>query len=326
MKALEIVKPGLAKKGLIEQSDSFCFLNDCVVTYNDEISISHPVEGLNITGAIQADTFHRFLTKSKQEEIEIDITDTEVLIKAGKAKAWFTLKVDVALPLEEIEEQGEWQEIGTDVLSMIKMAVPYCSGNMVNPELTCVHVDGNGAIIAGDNMQLFRAEIPVMKITPFLLPASTAKWLDGYTPTHISGGKRWVHFKTEDGTILSCRVFDGKYPDPSAILAMRGDPITLPKALGEILDKAEIFAKRELDSQDAAELSLTSNGKLMIKAECESGRFEETARVKYDGEGFTVIVHPGMLRTIATKVRECSLGKTFMRFDSDNWTCMLSIR
>jgi len=44
--ALEIVKPGLANKEIIDQSTSFAFMNDCIVTYNDEISVSHPVKDI----------------------------------------------------------------------------------------------------------------------------------------------------------------------------------------------------------------------------------------------------------------------------------------
>ena len=44
--ALERVRPGLASKDIIDQATSFAFLKDRVVTYNDEISISHPVKGL----------------------------------------------------------------------------------------------------------------------------------------------------------------------------------------------------------------------------------------------------------------------------------------
>jgi hypothetical protein len=45
IQALEKVRPGLSAKEAILQSTSFAFLNGCVVTYNDEISLSHPVEG-----------------------------------------------------------------------------------------------------------------------------------------------------------------------------------------------------------------------------------------------------------------------------------------
>ena len=55
-KALEIVKPGLSNKEIIEQTTSFAFIDGKVVTYNDEISICHPVEGLTLEGAVKADS------------------------------------------------------------------------------------------------------------------------------------------------------------------------------------------------------------------------------------------------------------------------------
>ena len=61
--ALEKVKPGLASRELIEQSTSFAFMGDRVVTYNDEISISHPVKNLDVTGAVKAQTLYAFLNK-----------------------------------------------------------------------------------------------------------------------------------------------------------------------------------------------------------------------------------------------------------------------
>ena len=60
-KALEIVKPGLANKEMIEHSTSFAFIGGRVVTYNDEISLSHPVEGLEIEGAIHAEELYKLL-------------------------------------------------------------------------------------------------------------------------------------------------------------------------------------------------------------------------------------------------------------------------
>jgi hypothetical protein len=67
IKALEAVKPGLANKEMIEQSTSFAFMEDRVVTYNDEISISHPLKGIPIVGAIKADELYAFLSKVKIE-------------------------------------------------------------------------------------------------------------------------------------------------------------------------------------------------------------------------------------------------------------------
>ena len=70
LEALEKVKPGLANKELIEQSTSFAFIGDRVVTYNDEISVSHTVKGLeNMRGAIKAKTLYEFLARVKDRKL-----------------------------------------------------------------------------------------------------------------------------------------------------------------------------------------------------------------------------------------------------------------
>ena len=83
--ALEKVKPGLAGKELIEQSTSFSFVNNRVVTYNDEISISHPVKGLEIKGAVKAQALYSFLGKVKKEEIDVEYEDNQIIIKTGRS-------------------------------------------------------------------------------------------------------------------------------------------------------------------------------------------------------------------------------------------------
>ena len=43
IEALELVKPGLAAKEIIEQSTSFVFRAGQVITYNDEVAVHAPV-------------------------------------------------------------------------------------------------------------------------------------------------------------------------------------------------------------------------------------------------------------------------------------------
>ncbi len=101
LEALEIVKPGLASKEHIEQSTCFAFKDGKVLTFNDEISVSHPVEGLNgLEGAIKADEFYQVLCKMKTNDVEIEANGSEFRLKAGKAKAGLTLQEKIKMPLE----------------------------------------------------------------------------------------------------------------------------------------------------------------------------------------------------------------------------------
>ena len=83
--ALEIVKPGLANKEIMEQSTSFAFIDDKVVTYNDEICISHPVPDIGIKGVIKAEEMYNFLGKVKTEEITVTQEENEIVLKSGRA-------------------------------------------------------------------------------------------------------------------------------------------------------------------------------------------------------------------------------------------------
>ena len=76
--ALEKVKPGLASKEVIEQSTSFAFMGNRVVTYNDEISISHPVKGLEVMGAVKAQALYSFLSKVKRDEIDVEWEENQL--------------------------------------------------------------------------------------------------------------------------------------------------------------------------------------------------------------------------------------------------------
>jgi hypothetical protein len=81
--ALETVKPGLAQKEIVEQSSSFAFIDGKVVTYNDEISISHPVEGLKVEGAVRAEELYQLLHRITRDEVEISQTKTNSTLRPG---------------------------------------------------------------------------------------------------------------------------------------------------------------------------------------------------------------------------------------------------
>ena len=171
IKALTTVKPGLASKEMIEQSTSFCFLDNTVVTYNDEISISCPVPGIELKGAVNAVELYAFVNKVKTEEIDLSINENEILLKAGRSKAGLTLTAEVVLPIEEIGKINKWKKLPDKFLDGLAFASAACSRDMSRPVLTCVHI--NKDVIEGTDS--FRAARYFLKesvpIKPTLLPA-----------------------------------------------------------------------------------------------------------------------------------------------------------
>lgn len=319
--ALEKVKPGLASRELIEQSTSFAFMGDRVVTYNDEISISHPVKNLDVTGAVKAQTLYAFLNKIKREEIDVEWEENQVKITAGKSKAGLVFEQEVRLPVEEIGEIKEWKKLPAEILEALKFCYPCCSRDMSRPILTCVYVSGKN-VQASDSFQIVQYKLQKkVPIKPFLLPASAIKELVKYDIKEISEGQGWLHFKTEDGTIFSSRVFDGEFPEIEGLLDFDGVEIAFPKTSVPALERAQIFSKNEEVSMGnmATAVVEVSDGQIKFSAQDESGWFEETIKAKYKGETIKFITGVEFLIDLLGRAPSCIYGDNKIKFTGENW-------
>ena len=325
--ALEIVRPGLANKEIIEQATSFAFTGGCVVTYNDEISISHPVEGLEVEGAVKADKLYPLLAKIKKEEIDIFVKKGELILKSGNISAGLPLQSEITLPLdEEIAEKKKWKLTPVNFIRAIDFCKESCGTDMSKPILTCVHINQQGFIEASDNLRMCRWEIgEELPVKTFLLPASSAVQVVRLNPIKISEGNGWIHFKTNQGTILSCRIWDDKYADLSRFLILKGVRVLLPKTVEEILDRASIFTKMDHVLDEAVVVSLADN-KFKMRAETDAGWFEEQVNIKYDKQPIFFTVTPYLLRNILKETSACEFTGDKLKFEAKGWIYLAVLR
>jgi len=325
VKALEVVRPGLASKEMIEQSTSFAFVNGRIVTYNDEISISHPVKNLDITGAIKAEELYKLLSKLTGEELEIEITGTEVLIQSEKAKAGFSLQKEITLPLMNTEELSAWKELPDNLSTAMQFCLFSCSNDMSRPVLTCIHLQKDGIIESCDNVRGTQYSLGVtLPINDMLIPGRIVEKLIRYNIKNVAKSKGWLHFKMEDKTIFSCRILEEKYPDLTPILQMQGEKIVFPKRIKEILEKASVFSKKEFLLDEVVSIRLGSK-KTYIRAEGESGWFEEEINARYSGEPVSFQAHPLFLREICEEIRTSYLEKDRLKFIGENWEHVMAL-
>lgn len=318
--ALEKVKPGLAGREMIQQSTSFAFLGGRVLTYNDEISISHPVEGLAITGAVKAQALYDFLNKVKADEIDVSPVDNHVVISAGRAKAGLVFEQEVTLPVEEVADIEGWAPLPKEFVSTIALCYPCCAQDMSRPLLTCVHVDGE-VIEASDSYQIIHCTIPApVPVERFLLPYRAARELVRYDVKEVASGGGWMHFRTEDGTVFSSRVLRDEFPDTSVFLAVEGVEFAFPKAMTEALERATIFSRDDLDTQGISLATVKlSDRRLEVTAKNEFGWFEETVRVQYKGPAIQFVVGTQLLIAILKRLQQCVIGEGRIKFVGDGW-------
>ena len=68
LKALLSVKPGVANKDIIESMTYFYFNGTHVISYNDIVSIQHPLK-TDFKTFVKADDFFKVISKVKSEEL-----------------------------------------------------------------------------------------------------------------------------------------------------------------------------------------------------------------------------------------------------------------
>jgi DNA polymerase III sliding clamp (beta) subunit (PCNA family) len=325
LKVLETVKPGLGKNEIIEQSKCFVFVDGFVITYNDEISVRAEIPGMELTGAVIADELYSFLSKVKVEEMQLEITEKEIQIKAGRAKAWLTLQADISLPVDEVGEIKKWKKIPDDFIKGLQFALGAVGRDMSKPILTCVNIKKE-QLNSSDNYRIAHYQLASeMPVKEFNLPASACREVIKFKSSSIAEGTGWIHFKNESGAIMSCRVFDDQYPDASKYLAASGDTIEFPNEMNAILERAEVFAKRDSCMDEFIDIYL-SEKKLEVKSNSEMGGFEESKRVVFAGEPIHIQVTPHLLRDILKTTNTATKDGSKLLFEGENFKYLILLR
>lgn len=327
--ALEQVKPGVAAKEIIEQTTSFSFLGDAVATYNDEISISHPlVSDIPIYGAVKAEELYSLLSKLTGETIAIEVTEGELVINAKNVTAGLTLQNEVLLPLKEISLSDDWKPIPEKFNQALRFCLPAITTDMSFPALSCVNIRLDGVVEASDNFRLSRYDMDKkMTVPTFLLPGKSARTLINFDVIEISDGKGWKHFKTKEGTIFSARVFEGNFPDTEAtgVVNVEGVAVTLPQTLADVMERAAIFAKRE-HKLDAEAIITIADKKIKVESQSDYGWFSEERNIRHAGEPVTFVIQPEFLHEILSKLTSCIIGMHAIKFTGEGWEHIIRLK
>ena len=329
--ALRTVKPGLANKELLEQTNSFAFLGGRVITYNDEISISHPVDGIDFEGTIVAQELYELLTRITKEEIDITPSEGELLVQSGRMKAGLKMEAEIKLPLKEVGGLKKIPDPEQFAL-FLSMAMKTCSNDLTQPRLACINVRKDGIIVASDGYRLIHCGGTKLPVEEFLLPATSAVEVLKILPTLLGVEKGWVHFGNEEGVIISCRKLDDvyiPYEKIQGVLKMSGkETIEFPVKIEEMLDRVRQFAKRDFVFDELVEVKI-ENGKILLRAETEGTKswIEEKATIETK-ETITFSITPAMLEEILKMTRSFVLDKsgTKMKFEGDDWEYVIMLR
>lgn len=329
--ALSVVKPGLANKEILDQTTSFAFLNGKVVTYNDEISISHPLT-IDFEGAVKAEELYGLLGRINKDEVMITGGETELSVSAGKVKAGIRLETEIRLPLKDITTKMVKLPNPKQFCEFVGMAMRTCSNDTSQPKLTCVAIQESGLIMGSDGYRIVYCQGEALPFKSFLLPARNAAEAVKINPTSVSVEKAWVHFKNSKGTIVSCRKMDESYMPEDAIQSILKfnviGKVEFPQRIDQMLDRVYQFAKRASFIDELVEVEITA-GKLTLKANTEDtgSWIKESALVTTD-KSVQFIITPSLFKDVMgiTRIGVFDKGMQKMKFKGAGWQYVLLLR
>jgi hypothetical protein len=326
--ALEIVRPGIASGDMIDQASSFAFIDGDVVSYNDEISIRHPLSDLSLTGAVRADLLYKFLSKITNEDIEISTTEGDMIIQAGRAKASIKFESEIRLPLKELETKKEFIELPEGFIDALQLVVASSGNDVSKPKLTCVHINNKGFVEASDGLRIAHVAFDnAFSFDTLLIPARSIFAIIKLSPTKIALTDGWCHFSTKANTVLSCRIYENDvFPDTAEWLNVEGVSISLPVSINEIFERAIVFAKRDKDLKEWIRITIGKN-RFSIHAQSDDGStFNEDVNFKYSDEPITFDITPMLLKNILAKTSTCTITDDRLKFGESNWSYVTALR
>ena len=328
LKRLEAVSAGLAKREIIEQSQCFVFQKGRIVTFNDEVAAwtDDPLEGIvdaveESSGtdgfAIPAAPLLALLQKLPEDELDVAIVDGGLSVKGKGRRATIRMETEVLLPVDGVEDPGDWVKLPNGMLDAMKVAMSCCSGDESHFLLTCVHI-ASDRVESSDDFQILVYPIKTRLKKPTLLRRDSVAKLVQTDPTEWSETDGWLHFRNPSGLVLSCRRYMEDYPDVGKFLDVEGSKAKFPKGIDEALDKANIFsAENPVGNQVTVSLS---PGRLRLEGKGPSGRYEERKRVDYDGEALSFAIEPKLLLEISQRSNECIVGDGRIKVDAGKFS------
>lgn len=318
LRALDSVSPGLSPKEILEQSASLVFLEDTVMTFNDNVYCESPSGLSGVKGAVTAKPLLDQLRKWKEDDVDIAFNDGEMVVTGkGGQKAGFRLEKEIALPVESVEKPKSWGKCNDQFAEAVGV-VQQCAGSDDNEfNLTCVHIHPKW-VEACDRFQLCRWEMETGLKEEVLVKQSSIKHIVQLGMTEFSVTNSWLHFRNPNGLILSCRRYLEDYPDVSSFLDVDGGvKATLPKALGEAVARAEIFSAENQDN-NVVKVELTA-GKLNLIGTGVNGWYRKPMKVNYSGKPMAFMVAPKLLAELVKKHEECFVSSNRLKVDAGKY-------
>lgn len=279
IKTLNLVRPALSDKAIVELTTHFIFTGENIITYNDKIAIIHPFK-TDFECTVSADPLYKVLSKIKDTTIEINLEKSELRIITSNIKSGLVVNTDeddIGLP-EGLDIDKKWKNLPTDFLDGVFLCMFAASKDFSQPLISNISVN-EGTIIATDDVRMSKYKMRPPKMPNFLLPLNSAIELTKLDPTKYSLDESWIYFKDKSGVIFCSRIVKDEFPDMDDFFKIEGEEIELPDELIKTVDSVCILAEGDIDIEKRIDVKISSK-KISCRGEREAGWIESDVPTK----------------------------------------------
>lgn len=298
---LTMLKAGLAKKEIIEQSKSYLITGRGISAYNDDLYAFAPFEfPENMTLAVPSDELLKLISRMPDEELDISIVEGAFVAAGKNRKGSIIGDPEIAIPIDsfhETMESGKWFKLESHFAEHLKTASLVASRDMNDNQLCYVHVSP-GSIEATDRQKACRMNTKTGFKSDILIEYDAAGYLDDISPTTCLLSEEWTYFRNESGIVLGCRHRLEKFPDIDKLFTTGdGKELILPSNMDDVVDRAEIFSKDDSGLENIIKITLKEN-KIIVSSATTKGNYREVRKIKYMGNPVSFCVNPFLLKEL----------------------------
>lgn len=323
LNVLKRVKPGVASKDIVESMTYVFFSGTNAVTYNDKISIQHPLK-TGFTTFVKADSLYGVVSKSTAQEIDLNMKGDTLNIKSkGLNVRLATIEDDEFLKRTELVSKSlskaKWKALPNNFMDCVELCSFAAASMESEYTLSCVKVDGKECV-ASDNQRIAIATLDG-KMEEMFLKATEIKNLTSTQPTYYYQSKAWVHFKNEEDCIFSIRKVKGLFPDFAEFAKFKGTKIKLPIS---ILEGAEIASVFKDEEKPSVTISI-DEGSILVSIKSASGGSKHKSKLKYSGPPLTFTINPDFLKEMMNHSTTIIVKDDKAKLTTENFTLVTSL-
>jgi hypothetical protein len=301
---LNKVMPGISTgTSVIDGADTVVFNNGHIYSYNAAISVDVTESAeTGLKGVVKGVDFYNCLNKLISEEIEVETTEKEWIIKDGKIKVSMTLlpSGNIFERFKSLTPTESWIDIdGED----FNKALTICNMPKNSTKFAGVYVNKNEFI--STDSYLFNRYVAKNEYPSFFISNDAVTQLIKWTDfTAIEMNKNWVQFKSKNGAIFSVRSLALEAFPYERISGAINGYLTLESVLESsftpefynAVERASTFSKED-EGHEVIDMSITKDG-CKIKSERVSGAYEEEVTdIKSSDVDFNLELDINMIRS-----------------------------